>query len=164
MKHRRSRPTDETQLRRRPEVLVGCLKRGFFAADHQTIELDHAESIERNGEHTGNQKPGLFVKGDALCPMGHLLIERHDGDFRLQGADLPDLVAQPFEYLNIEALGVDLQEDAPLLQVGHGLIQELVQPAYRNLLFSDLFRFVSEVCAQYVPNFRKKLNWVSCAT
>jgi hypothetical protein len=86
-----------------------------IAAEKEAVALDRNRGVRvaDHGHERTQDEPGGVVLGEGVGEMGHALISGDHGEFRLQDVDAREESGGAGEDVEIESLGVELEEDAP---------------------------------------------------
>ena len=86
-----------------------------IAAEKEAVALDRNQGVgvANDGHERTQDEPGGVVLGEGVGEMGHALGNGDHGEFRLQDVDAREEGGGAGEDVEIEALGVELEEAAP---------------------------------------------------
>jgi hypothetical protein len=86
-----------------------------IAAEKEAVALDRNQGVgvANDGHERTQDEPGGVVLGEGVGEMGHALGDGDHGEFGLQDVDAREEGGGAGEDVEIEALGVELEEDAP---------------------------------------------------
>ncbi len=71
--------------------------------------------------------------------MRHILVDGDEGDFRLDGDDMVQLVAESLEHLEIVTLRIHFQEDPFAMTVGGDFVQHVIESAGAGAVGTGIF-------------------------